>query len=133
MDIFSKISTAKFLTFRLINYSSYYDFTSRRDGTTKISRTLGEVTGTPSLVWPGEPLDMGEEKVKAPLVVLFAGLFARLSAAGLPEDPLDTAEGVDVFVAGVKPKLNDGATTGSVNSVDKAGTSTCSTIYITIY
>ena len=68
---------------------------------------------------------MGEENVKAPFVVLFPGLFARLSAAGLPEDPLEAAGGVDVLVVGVKPKLNDGATTGSVNSVDKAGTSTC--------
>ena len=68
---------------------------------------------------------MGEEKVKAPFVVLFAGLFAMLSVAGLLEDPLEAAGGVDVLVAGVKPKLNDGAMTGSVNSVDKAGTSTC--------
>ena len=63
--------------------------------------------------------------MKAPFVVLFPGLFARLSAAGLPEDPLEAAGGVDVLVVGVKPKLNDGATTGSVNSVDKAGISTC--------
>ena len=62
--------------------------------------------------------------MKAPFVALFAGIFARLSAAGLPEDLLEAAGGVDVLVAGVKPKLNDGATTGSVNSVDKAGTST---------
>ena len=66
--------------------------------------------------------------MKAPFVVLFAGLFARLSSAGLPEDPLEAAGGVDVLVAGVKPKLNDGATTGSVKSVDKAGTSTYSAI-----
>ena len=63
--------------------------------------------------------------MKVPFV-LVSGLLTRLSAAGLPDVPLEAAGGVFVLVVGVKPKLNDGATTGSVNSVDKAGTSTCS-------
>ena len=63
--------------------------------------------------------------MKAPFALLFSGLLTRFSAAGLLEVPLDVTIGDVVLVTGVKPKLNDGATTGSVKSVDKAGASTC--------
>ena len=79
-----------------------------------------ETADAAPFVCPGDAFDMGEEKVKGPvpLVLPSGGVFIRLSAVLFLDPPLDG------LLVGVKPKLIEGATTGSVNSVDNEGAST---------
>ena len=75
------------------------------------------------LACSGTALAMGDAKVNVPLLLplLLPGLFTGLAAVFISEPP-ELLE----LVTGARPKLNVGATTGSVNSVDSAGASTCS-------